>query len=288
MLQVVKDYSKSYCKVLRDPTDKKAEAKMQKNIEEIDKLQEKLYAEKKEGAEFLKSISQYKRTFADGTVAKINDKEVVEDNYYEVGNVADLKDTFKTIATRPTYTDAAKTVSFIAFDTVVYGKDCGKKCGERPVDKYRPRRADSRVRALHQSGGGKKKQYCHREYGKEVTGLIVPAEEQDAEGNNRRNTRGPGKKDREMEADEALDKIIPVSSRVVAHHGLHCVGDGKRCHRERGGDQLQRNRQKRDALHPESLGGRDPDELKQRCSKQQAALRMIISVCGHESKALHI
>lgn len=84
-------------------------------------------AEKKEGAEFLKSISQYKRTFADGTVAKINDKEVVEDNYYEVGNVADLKDTFKTIATRPTYTDAAKTVSFIAFDTVVYGKDCGKK-----------------------------------------------------------------------------------------------------------------------------------------------------------------
>ena len=30
MLQVVKDYSKSYSKVLRDPTDKKAEAKMQK------------------------------------------------------------------------------------------------------------------------------------------------------------------------------------------------------------------------------------------------------------------
>jgi hypothetical protein len=83
-------------------------------------------AEKKEGEAFLKSIGQVTQVDANGNAIKINNKEVVEDNYYEVGNVADLKDTFKAIAKRPTYSGAGQHYAWTAFDVVVYGKDAKK------------------------------------------------------------------------------------------------------------------------------------------------------------------
>lgn len=79
-------------------------------------------AEKSEGEAFMKRLGRV-------TVGKIGDKDVVLDNYYEVGNVKDMADTFKAIATKPVITNNYDRVSFIGFDTIVYGeaKDAAAK-----------------------------------------------------------------------------------------------------------------------------------------------------------------
>jgi hypothetical protein len=92
-------------------------------------------AEKKEGEAFMKKLGRV-------VVGKDGDKDVVEDNYYEIGNVADMKDTFKAIATRPTYSGAGQHYAWTKFDVVVYGK-AEKKADKKDAAKKNASEASS-------------------------------------------------------------------------------------------------------------------------------------------------
>jgi hypothetical protein len=93
-------------------------------------------AEKSEGSSFLKSMATVNWIGYDKDGKEVKN---VESRYYEVDKVADLKDTFKAIATKPTFKTVdgqwvADTEYYIPFDVVVYGKDC-KKCDCKDADK---------------------------------------------------------------------------------------------------------------------------------------------------------
>ena len=92
-------------------------------------------AEKSEGKAFLKDLGKYEYTFYDKDG---KEQKAVEDRYYEIENVADMKDTFKAIATRKNYDWAATTDKiYVGFDTVVYGKAdcCNKDCKKAAAKK---------------------------------------------------------------------------------------------------------------------------------------------------------